>query len=196
MSLTSWVTDYLFVPLSMALRRFGRAGMLVSLSTSMVVIGLWHGLSINFLIFGLWHATFVGLTALSARWRDRLYSRSAMGRIVGLSIGIVLTFLLMTISLVFWHNAYWSDAIERFRVAFSPSGSGTLGFAGIRTDVVEPLWICMLIAAYAGLGSPGWRPLKIYIDRLIPNWMQYGLCLLMISALTIENGTAFVYGQF
>jgi alginate O-acetyltransferase complex protein AlgI len=51
MSLTSWVTDYLFTPLSMSLRGLGQPGLVLCFMLNMVIIGLWHGLTVNFFPF-------------------------------------------------------------------------------------------------------------------------------------------------
>ncbi len=48
MSLTSWVTDYLFTPLSMSLRGLGQVGLVLCIMLNMLIIGLWHGLTLNY----------------------------------------------------------------------------------------------------------------------------------------------------
>lgn len=65
MSLTGWIKDYIFVPMSVqAWRAFGTkkistfisAGLVIAL---MVLVGLWHGFSANFVIFGFFHGILV-----------------------------------------------------------------------------------------------------------------------------------------
>jgi D-alanyl-lipoteichoic acid acyltransferase DltB (MBOAT superfamily) len=51
-SLTSWVTDYVFTPLNIALRGYGKAGVVVSILISFTIIGIWHGASWTFVLFG------------------------------------------------------------------------------------------------------------------------------------------------
>jgi D-alanyl-lipoteichoic acid acyltransferase DltB (MBOAT superfamily) len=60
MTLSGWVRFYIFSPLSRwLLRRNWRPSttiiVLVSQLTTMVVMGLWHGITLNFFIWGLWH---------------------------------------------------------------------------------------------------------------------------------------------
>jgi D-alanyl-lipoteichoic acid acyltransferase DltB (MBOAT superfamily) len=196
MSLTTWVTDYLFSPLQMALRNFGTAGLTLCITINMVVIGLWHGLTLNFLAFGLCHAVFVVVTVLTRKFRDRLFGKNKWLKAVRIVLGIILTFLLMTFSQIFWHTHTWADAITHFNLAFRLMPSGTLTWTDIRTDVVDPVFVCMGLAFFFGLGSPGTKWLRRLTDRFIPNWVEYGFYMLMISALTIESGSKFVYGQF
>src|SRR5258708_1088846 len=60
-TLTLWLTAYVFTPLRMATRNLGEAGLVTSLVVNMVLIGLWHGFRWNFAIFGLVHAVFLAV---------------------------------------------------------------------------------------------------------------------------------------
>ena len=61
MTLTQWIRSYVFNPLTRFLR--GRKDhplpqwliILITQLTTMLLIGLWHGISVNFVIWGLWH---------------------------------------------------------------------------------------------------------------------------------------------
>ena len=53
MSLSFWVRDYLFVPLTASLRSWKSAGIYVSLLVTFSLLGLWHGIGLPFLIYGL-----------------------------------------------------------------------------------------------------------------------------------------------
>jgi alginate O-acetyltransferase complex protein AlgI len=60
MSLSSWIRDYLFIPLGGS--RAGNLRTLFNLTIVMAICGLWHGANWNFLVWGLWHGA--GLAAL------------------------------------------------------------------------------------------------------------------------------------
>jgi alginate O-acetyltransferase complex protein AlgI len=69
MSLTTWLTDYIYWPLVRRLRHFQKMKkMPVTLSnvcivTTFLVCGLWHGDGLNFILWGLYHG--VGLAILN-----------------------------------------------------------------------------------------------------------------------------------
>ena len=42
-SLTSWLTDYIFIPLNIKFRNLGNLGIILAIVINMVVVGLWHG---------------------------------------------------------------------------------------------------------------------------------------------------------
>ena len=72
-TLGNWVRFYVFSPLSRSLlRRKPRPSptliVLVSQLTTMIIIGLWHGVSWNFFIWGIWHG--IGLF-IHKQWSDR-----------------------------------------------------------------------------------------------------------------------------
>jgi D-alanyl-lipoteichoic acid acyltransferase DltB (MBOAT superfamily) len=79
MTLTQWFRGYYFNPLTRSMRRGPRPWpvwmvILFGQTTTMVLIGLWHGVTINFVVWGLWH----GLGQfVQNRWSDRVKTRYA-----------------------------------------------------------------------------------------------------------------------
>jgi len=73
MSLSNWVRNYVFSPLTRALMRRepsppGEVVTLIGHLTTMAIIGLWHGITLPFLIWGLWQG--LGLW-IHKTWSDR-----------------------------------------------------------------------------------------------------------------------------
>lgn len=72
-TLSNWARFYVFTPLSrflMSQKRKPSATIVVLITqvSTMVVIGLWHGITINFVIWGVWHG--IGLW-VHKLWSDR-----------------------------------------------------------------------------------------------------------------------------
>jgi len=57
-SLTSWMTEYVYTPLSFVFRNFGKSGIILAIFVNFILVGLWHGANVNFLIFGLLQGCF------------------------------------------------------------------------------------------------------------------------------------------
>ncbi|OAV72836.1 membrane-bound O-acyltransferase family protein [Bacteroidales bacterium Barb6] len=53
-SLTSWLTDYVFMPLNIKFRNSGIWGTISAIVITFVLVGLWHGANWTFAIFGLY----------------------------------------------------------------------------------------------------------------------------------------------
>jgi alginate O-acetyltransferase complex protein AlgI len=195
MSLTGWVTDYVFMPLQIALRDLRTLGLMVSITSSMVLVGLWHGLTINFFAFGVCHALFICVTALTTHQRQRLFGEGRRAHLLGQGIGIVTTFLLMAFSQIFWHLKTWDEAIDRIQHLSGLSPNGSLGLSSFPADITDGLFISIPLVFFMGAGCPGIAPIKARFER-IPNWLRFAGCLLLISALRAETGSSFIYGQF
>ena len=54
-SLTKWLTDYVFLPLNIAFRKMKKYGIIFAILINFVLIGLWHGANWTFALFGLYH---------------------------------------------------------------------------------------------------------------------------------------------
>jgi D-alanyl-lipoteichoic acid acyltransferase DltB (MBOAT superfamily) len=70
MSLTQWIRAYYFNPFTRTLRQKDVSMttiIFLSQVTTMLIIGLWHGITVNFVIWGLWHG--IGLFVHN-RWGD------------------------------------------------------------------------------------------------------------------------------
>ena len=121
MTLTQWIRTYVFNPLTRSLRGNKDHPMpqwliiLITQLTTMLLIGLWHGVSINFVIWGLWHG--FGLFV------HQLYSRRTGGWLRGKSnsfqkgytvLSTLLTFLYVCLGWVWFVVPDFNGAISFF----------------------------------------------------------------------------------
>jgi D-alanyl-lipoteichoic acid acyltransferase DltB (MBOAT superfamily) len=110
-SFTSWLTDYIYWPLSKKLRNllyFKKRPVFLSnfsIIVTFIVCGMWHGDTIYFVLWGLYHG--VGLAVLNTykkykrKVRNktiRVYYRSKYSEV----IGVVATFNFFSIGLLFF----------------------------------------------------------------------------------------------
>ncbi|MBI2759286.1 MAG: MBOAT family protein [Chloroflexi bacterium] len=110
MTLTQWFRSYFFNPLTRVLRSGKRPWpiwlvILVTQTSAMVLIGLWHGVTAGFVTWGLWHG--LGLF-LQNRWselvRTRLpaWSQSRGGQIALNIANVFLTFNFIALGWLFF----------------------------------------------------------------------------------------------
>ncbi|MFI5349411.1 MAG: MBOAT family O-acyltransferase [Elusimicrobiota bacterium] len=139
MSLTSWLSDYLFIPLRMAFRRRGDAGIAASVFLTMFAVGLWHGARWNCVIFGTLNGVFVAVSALTLARRNRVFSKlPALGR-SRVIVGTLLTFALTSLTQVFFRADTPSVAWSVLRGAAS-AGPWRSGF-GLAWTAVD--WVLL-----------------------------------------------------
>jgi alginate O-acetyltransferase complex protein AlgI len=91
MSLTSWITDYVYIPLGGNRRGESRAAW--NRLVSMTLCGLWHGAALHFAVWGLYHGLALNAYRLWQRVRERTgIAPSAEGTVVGRVFGTLVTF--------------------------------------------------------------------------------------------------------
>ncbi|HLO17181.1 MAG TPA: MBOAT family O-acyltransferase [Anaerolineales bacterium] len=109
MTLTQWFRSYFFNPLTRALRSNKQLPsffiiFVVQIST-MVLIGLWHGVTPGFILWGLWHG--IGLF-IQNRWSDFMKGRlpawaeTHTGKTILRASGVFLTFNFVSLGWLFF----------------------------------------------------------------------------------------------
>ncbi len=71
-SLSTYIRDYVYTPLSISTRNWGKFSVAFSLFTTFVLVGLWHGAGWTFIIFGALHGIVLVYEAFSRKFRKNL----------------------------------------------------------------------------------------------------------------------------
>jgi alginate O-acetyltransferase complex protein AlgI len=117
-SLTSWLRDYLYFPLTRCLkRRFNQAlspvPIVLPLVITMLAAGIWHGLTVPFLVWGLSYAVVMILEQWAfQRWPSlRPAQRNALYRV----LAGLLTFAVVTLAWVPFTAGSWAEILASGR---------------------------------------------------------------------------------
>lgn len=84
MSLTGWLTDYVFMPLNIRFRNWGKYGIVLAIIINMIVVGFWHGANWTFGVFGLYHGLlfvpliFSGAFFKKSKWKKTRWGQPAL----------------------------------------------------------------------------------------------------------------------
>jgi D-alanyl-lipoteichoic acid acyltransferase DltB (MBOAT superfamily) len=107
-SLYSWFNDYLFTPLAVGQRDWGRLGVVMAIMVTFALSGLWHGAAWTFVAWGCLHGLGLSLGVLAHKRRPKI-SGAAHGpsRI----FGILLTFGFVTFAFIFFRAKNLHDAV-------------------------------------------------------------------------------------
>ncbi len=196
-SLSTWLRDYLYIPLggSRGTKLFTYRNLLLT----MVLGGLWHGASWTFVIWGAMH----GLALIVHREWERLTKNAGAAFHVAMKwIAVPLTFYWVCITWVFFRAHDIVDAAGKvkttgFAVARRVLGSFVLQHShGSKSFSLHCLWIFAALAAVHWLCS---RRLLSTWWRRIPDWAfsallgaGFALALFFVPA----KYKAFIYFQF
>jgi len=105
-SLSTWLRDYLYIPLGG--NRCGKARTYVNLILTMVLGGLWHGASWNFVIWGLIHGTLLCLQRLLG------FSKTRPGDGIFSVLRCLLVFFCVCAAWIFFRASSLDDALWIF----------------------------------------------------------------------------------
>ena len=112
-SLSSWVRDYLFLPLSSFTRRWGKWGVAASLMVTFIALGVWHGAGWTFAVYGFIQGLVIVWELRTERIRNKV--RKHIGGWLFATLSIIRTYLIFAVSLVFFKAQSVSDAFYFLR---------------------------------------------------------------------------------
>ena len=122
MSLSFWVSDYLYYPLSSGMRRWGQWGVFLSLSLTFAGLGAWHGAGWNYIIYGLIQGLIIFYEMKTAMICNKI--KNWIGNPLFTTLSILRTYLLFAFSLIFFRLESVSDALYYIRnISFSTHAS-------------------------------------------------------------------------
>lgn len=95
-TLSTWLRDYLFSPLSVSMRSMGNAGLFLSIIITFIICGFWHGASLTFIAWGTLHGLFMGWDIISRKRRLKIQKKMNKGLYRVISIIITFNLLMLT----------------------------------------------------------------------------------------------------
>jgi len=115
-SLTSWLTDYVFMPLNIKWRDWNKWGMILAIIVNFVLCGLWHGDNWTFVLWGFYHGLlFIPLILSGAMFKKSKIETYKWGFPKPKTLfNILLTFGLVTLGLVLFRSDSIGQAFEYF----------------------------------------------------------------------------------
>ena len=191
-SLTSWLRDYLFIPLGGSRVSPLRTGF--NITVTMTLCGLWHGAKWTFVIFGALQAVFIIGQHLFATFARRFpLLKEALETPPGTVACTALTLLAFTLSLVIFRSPTLHNAL----IIFSELAGRVRG-PGI--PQIQPLfifwWLAALVLAGHLLTRAGvWQRLLLR-SPAIARGCIYATAFSCSLLLAPDAGKAFIYFQF
>ena len=196
MSLSFWVRDYLYVPLTAGTRNWGQWGIYFSLLITFLALGLWHGAGLTFAIYGLIQGVLICWEMKTAAFRNNL--PQYIGKYAADSLLIVRTYLLFALSLIFFRVQSLSDAWYFLRnISFEVHSSWKEMNIGIRDhNCIVAGSALLLVLIYEYYESK--YNLMETLERQ-PAWLRWSVYYLLVFALLMLgkfDTETFIYLQF
>lgn len=175
-SLTSWLTDYIFIPLHIKYREWGRFGAIVAILVTFLVSGIWHGANWTFVLWGIMHALlFIPLLLCQRRHKHTTNRLRDIPR-------MLCTFMLVALSLVLFRAPSVPDAWHYLSAMCDISLFSVPHIENITHFVITIVAILVML-------------LMEWHNRLPNRWWMYYALLLAIWWFAGQD-VDFIYFQF
>ncbi|MFT4534417.1 MAG: alginate O-acetyltransferase complex protein AlgI [Saprospiraceae bacterium] len=184
-SLSTWLRDYLYIPLGGNRHGFNRTQ--INLMLTMLLGGLWHGAGWTFVIWGFLH----GLFLMIERFAKNTYKAEIKS--LGMKLFLAfMTFSCVNITWVFFRADNFKNAIDILGSMFFIHGS---------KPVLLTTHIVLVLALMTLVFFSHFAMRKISLVNLIkttPKWLLVLVWGIMIFGLMIvqTTGQQFIYFQF
>ena len=195
MSLITWLTDYVYTPLSFAFRKLKVKGIVLSLMITFLISGIWHGASLTYLAWGILQGIYLSVEAISTKQKANMERKFRLaGKGWYLFLSCVFTFILFAISQVFARATDFSDAMMVFSKIVSSGGSLFIGVPSIFIFGLLGIAI-MMLSDFRDEFMPGrfllfenkYKPVRI---------LAYSITIILILMIGVFDGGEFIYFQF
>jgi alginate O-acetyltransferase complex protein AlgI len=186
-SLSTWLRDYLYIPLGG--NRRGPVRTEVNLMLTMLIGGLWHGASWSFVVWGGLHGGYLVVEKLVRGNRSPEPKNGAM-----LVVGVLVTYVLTCITWVFFRAPDFTTA---WQMLLAMLGHGTATPGQVSSSVRAAL--CMLVIGTMVVWHIAMRRRHLEDALVTMNPVRRGFVLgIMLVAIALAGGgqRAFIYFQF
>ena len=197
-SLTGWLTDYVFSPLNIAFRNYNKYGIALAIIINFIIIGFWHGASWSFGLFGLYHGLlylpliFSGSFGKNKKLRPNSYGLPQLSDLCKM----ITTFILVSLGLILFRADNIADAMAFAGQLFSFS----LLSAPVITAGKSTLLFITIILALEWYQRDKEHPLQMKPSFLAnKKWLPYAIDFIIIAAIIFYGnfeGSQFIYFQF
>lgn len=184
-SLSSWLKDYLYIPLGG--NRFGPSRMYIALMLTMLLGGLWHGAAWTFVAWGFLHGIYLVIERLLKR-----YVKVDINWWNGALLALF-TFFLVNLTWVFFRAEDFASAgiMLQSMLYWHPEGAKILG----HFDIIKVLTISALL--FASHYYMRHHTLMMLAKNIHP-WILgvVWASMLFLMAIAQSAGEQFIYFQF
>jgi D-alanyl-lipoteichoic acid acyltransferase DltB (MBOAT superfamily) len=199
MSLTNWLTDYVFSPLNIAFRNLQKLGIILAILLNFILIGLWHGANWTFAVFGLYHGLLYIPLILSGTFGKRKKlkaNNNGLPKVSDIS-KMLLTYLMVTFGLIIFKAPSLSEAFNFLRYIIS--NQSTLD-TSVNTYIrpITYLFLAILIIV-EWVKRKEEHPLQFtnsyFLKHRVVRWLVY---YAIVMAIVLYQGlsNSFIYFQF
>ena len=191
-SLSSWLRDYLYIPLGG--NRGGKLKMYRNLMLTMLIGGLWHGANWTFLFWGFLHGAYQVVQRIIQPYGRRLYQALRLPTLVGQGLDILIVYLLTCFAWIYFRSPTFAMADQVIR--------SVLSFENFNWASVSNKFIAikgfLLIGILLTVEITNFRVhyAQLLIRRPVLRLVAYACIFWIIALMGTFGASSFIYFQF
>ena len=199
-SLTSWLTDYIFMPLNIKWRDWGNWGMIAAIIINFVICGLWHGANWTFVLWGFYHGLlFIPIILSGSMFKKNVITVNKW-KLPTLEVfgKMLLTFILVMTGLIFFRAENISEAFSYISRLFSLSlfslDIGEYEVGRIKVLLSGVMILVLLLVEWVGRDKE--HALSNF--GIKQKWLRYLFYYFILFCILVYKGLEqrFIYFQF
>lgn len=197
-SLISWLTDYIYTPISFSLRKYKMNGIVIALMITFLISGIWHGAALTFVIWGLLQGSFLSIEAATRKNRTAFINKyKMMNKPWYIVISCLFTFFLFTLSMVFARADNLNQAIDIFQtVIYEFNGFHLSHHASSTFYFITFITILIVLTSDATHEFGLYKRLFGRFNVMTVDLITYSITIISIFLFGVFDTGSFIYFQF
>ena len=195
-SLTSWLFDYVYKPVSFLKRSWGKWGAVYAVMITFLLCGLWHGAKWTFIAWGILNGIALSIEIITDRFR-RKKLKTENSKFIGISSAL-LTFTFVCLAFIVARANSIPEAAGMLGSLFNLSFSNMIGLPMITkfSFVMNFVFIFLLMGAEWFFLNEETKLNSVIVNRVPVHYAVNAFLLLLILIFGIFEQQAFIYFQF
>lgn len=196
-SLTSWLTEYVFTPLSIAFRDYGKLGLIIAIIINFTICGIWHGANWTYVLFGFLHGCyFIPLIINGTMNKKKKIDKDKLVPSFKEFINIFGTFVVVMLTFVLFRANTVQEAFTIISKILSPSILYLPKFYGMLKALITLIFVLIFILTEWNGRNEEYATASLGINWKRP--LRYALYYAIIIAIFWFHGEEeqFIYFQF
>ncbi|MDP2654679.1 MAG: MBOAT family O-acyltransferase [Candidatus Omnitrophota bacterium] len=194
-SLSSWLRDYLYIPLFRGMRFLaGNVRVYAALMINMTVIGLWHGAGWNYILFGVYYGCLLcAYTFIRMHCQNWIVPKSGWGKALWYAARVVFMFQLISIGMLLFRS------INGASVALHMLSSVIFNFTmseNVVPMISKTVYFIWILLAVQVIQYRTKDVLCVYKAHPVWKVLFYVVCIFYFTVYGVTNGNQFIYFQF
>jgi len=194
-SLTAWLTEYVFTPLSIKFRDYGNLGLVLAIVINFTIIGIWHGANWTYVLFGFLHGCYyIPLILKGTMNKRKKLAKDKTLPSFSEALNMKLTFLLVMFTFVLFRAETISQAFDYYRRLLSKS-LFSLPVIDMQTAILT-LFLTIVMLTTEWINRNEEHGLVMKNPSIYKRWSIYTMLLLALLFFGVYGENQFIYFQF